>query len=163
VGDARVGVVVRGQHHRLRAHPTCPHHRHGAVHPVHSRLVGRGQHHPPRAAAAHDDRLPAQLGVREQRDAGVEGVHVDVQDRAAGVIPRRTAGWAERRHRSPAHVGPPPARRHITVGSATHGEQVQLGRDVTEGQPVRQGPARAPAGQLTRRARRRDSASGPGR
>jgi hypothetical protein len=59
--------------------------RHGAANTEAPRLVG-GRGDDATGAAADDDRLAAQLRPAADLDAGVEGVHVDVQDRAARVV-----------------------------------------------------------------------------
>ena len=69
-----------------------PAHRHGRVDAVLAGLVGGGQHHAPTAHAPDDHRLPAQLGTPGDLHRGEEGIHVHVQDGAAGVVVAQAGG-----------------------------------------------------------------------
>ena len=104
-----VNVVVVGRdHHRLRAQPAGPGRRHRRADAVLAgEVVGR-QHHPA-LAAADDHRHVPQVGPVADRHRRVEGVHVDVQDRAV-----RTTGQPSR----------PPAPGS---GGSAGGDDVQLG------------------------------------
>ncbi len=84
-GGPGVAVVVRWQHDSLRAQPPRLGHRHRRVDAEPPRLVRGGEHHPA-LLTAHDDRPPEEVGAVEELDGGEERVHVDVQDRAAGVV-----------------------------------------------------------------------------
>ena len=79
--DLGVVLMVAGQEHRVGAQATRPHRRHGRVHPVAARLVGRRRDDAARAGSADDHRPAAQLGAAQQLHRRVERVHVDVQDR----------------------------------------------------------------------------------
>ena len=64
---------------RLRA-------RHRAAHAELARLVTRGTDDAARTGAADDDRLAGELRPSTDLDRCEERVHVDVQDRAAGIV-----------------------------------------------------------------------------
>ena len=66
-------------------------HRHRRVHAHGARLVGRREDDAA-LATADDDRLAAELGTGDELDGCVEGIHVDVEDRAAGVIGAQAGG-----------------------------------------------------------------------
>ena len=83
---ARDRRAVDRQEHRVRAQPPGARGRHRAAHAVLPRLVAGGAHHAARTRAADHHRLAAQLGPLAHLDRGEERVHVDVQDRAAGVV-----------------------------------------------------------------------------
>ena len=81
------GVVAHAhrQEDGLRAQPPGRGHRHGAVDAARAGLVGGGADDAAAAQTADDDRPAAQLGPVPLLDRGVEGVHIDVQDRERGV------------------------------------------------------------------------------
>ena len=133
-----------------RAQPPSPPHRHRAVHAVLPRLVGRGEHHRPGAQAADDDGLPAQLRAASQLDAGEEGVHVDVQDRAARVVTRPLARGDDPLQLSAAHDGA--QRRSARTCSGSRSRR-------TPGR--RQPPARARPGRRPPAGRRRSVPPAP--
>ena len=120
LGHGRVRVMPGRDEDRLRAQPPGPRHRHGRMHPERPRLVGRGEDHAAAGGRAHDHRLPGQFGPVTDLDAGVEGVHVHVQDVAAGV--GRLVAHGSRARRSG------PAARGSSVP-----EHVELGGEVVEG------------------------------
>ena len=65
---------------------SSPPDRHRRPHPERAGLVRRGKHHAAAAGSAHDDRLAGELRPVPDLHAGVEGIHVDVQDVASRVI-----------------------------------------------------------------------------
>src|SRR5690606_28160316 len=86
LGDLGVLPVTGRDDRRLRAEPPRPAHRHGRVDAERPGLIGGAEHHAAPGGRADDHRAAVQLGPFEQLDAGEEGVHVDVEDRAAGVV-----------------------------------------------------------------------------
>ena len=107
-GCLRVGGAVGRTTTAPRAQPQGASHRHRAAHAVPARLVrGRGDN--AARSAADDDRLAAQVGIVADLDAGEERVHVDVQDRAAGVVAvgASRCAWDVG---AAAHVGSVPVR-----------------------------------------------------
>src|SRR5579859_5716117 len=89
LGGRGVDPVPGRDEYRLWAQPTRPHDRHGRADPERASRVRRGQDHAAAAGRAHDDRLARELGPVPDLDAGVEGVHVHVQDVTARVVRRR--------------------------------------------------------------------------
>ena len=83
-GHGGVDPVAGRDEDRLRAQPPRPGHRHRRTDPE-RRGPRRSRKHHPAAAAADDHRLPGEFGLVTDLDAGVEGVHVDVEDVTAGV------------------------------------------------------------------------------
>jgi hypothetical protein len=81
-----VGRHVRRQEHRLRAQPPRLAARHRAADAERSRLVAGRADHAARPGPAHHHRPAAQFGSAPHLDRGEERVHVDVQDRAPGVV-----------------------------------------------------------------------------
>ena len=55
-------------------------------------------------SAADDDRLAAELGTGDELDGCVEGIHVDVEDRAAGVIGAQAGGPRDTAQLTAAHA-----------------------------------------------------------
>lgn len=119
--DLPVGRQVRRDDDRLRAHPPRHRHRHRRVHTERAGLVGGREHDRP-LLAADDDRPSAQLWPASQLDRGEEGIHVDVQDRAAvllgaPVAPGAVGAWPAA-HRSPVtRRGPLPRARGPGTGA----------------------------------------------
>ena len=132
VGDPAVEAVVGREHRRLRAQPPGPRHGHGGGDPEAASLIGGREHHAA-VAPADDDGSAHQVGVAEQGRRRVEGVHVDVQDRAAGVV-RRAVGGALRQGELPAAHGRPPRGRSRPAASAAAG-----GSGASRGQRVSRG------------------------
>jgi hypothetical protein len=102
-----IGVEVDRQQDRVGRQLRRLHHAHAGEHAQRPRLVGRGGDHaapdvvahPGKSAAAVGEqfrlvdaapadhhRLAAQLGIAQQLDRGIEGVHVQVCDAARGHI-----------------------------------------------------------------------------
>ena len=128
VGRRAVGGAVRRQHDGVRAAAQGLGHRHGAADAVAAGLVGRRRHHAAVAAADHD-RPAAQLRAALDLDAGVEGVHVDVQHRAAGVVAVPGPGRA-------GQVGATTHRSSIVARAGAAGEQVDARGEVGERRPA---------------------------
>ena len=80
--DLLVDIEARLAEHQSRAQPRRPHRRHRRAYPERARLVARGRDHPALGRAADRDRLAAQRWVVALLDAGVERVHVDMDDLA---------------------------------------------------------------------------------
>ena len=129
LGDLGVAGEVGFDDDRLRTEPAGLAHRHRRGHAEPARLVGRRQHHGPVPAAADDDRLPAQVGPVDEGRGRVEGVHVDVEHGAAGVVRLAVTGPPWRGVLTPAH-GP-----HLGWGLA--GRRQPAGRRVRR--PARKG------------------------
>ena len=76
--------MAGGDEDRLGAQPAGAGNRHRRTDPRNAGLVGRGQHHPA-AAATDDHRQPGEFRLVADLDAGVERVHVGVEDVTACV------------------------------------------------------------------------------
>lgn len=82
--DRPVQPEARHQIGGMRGEPARLPHRHRRVHPELPRLVRRRGHDTARTEPAHDDRFPAQARLRRLLRRGVEGIHVEMQDRGRG-------------------------------------------------------------------------------
>ena len=153
LGDGAVDPVARRHEHGLRAQPPRPADRHGRPHPERARLVAGRQHHAAAADGAHDHRFPGQLRPVPHLDAGVERVHVHVQDAAAGVVrglPRlahrypRTWNWAAKSWNAgcAATASSRPCSAWAAPGSAS---ATTLGTRSAKTRTPRAGPGRSPA------------------
>ncbi len=57
-------------------------HRHGGVHAKLANLVAGGRYDSAARGSANDERLPRQRGIVAHFDGCVEGIHIDMQNRA---------------------------------------------------------------------------------
>jgi hypothetical protein len=80
----RIGLEAWAHHDRGGCPAHRLDHRHRAAHPEPAHLVGGGQDHPAPGISAHDHRQAPQLGMIALLDRRIEGVHVEVNDRAFG-------------------------------------------------------------------------------
>jgi hypothetical protein len=96
-----VALEVAADDHQFGAQAAGPHHRHRAVDPEASGLVRGSGDDPSASLAPHDHRPSLQRRIVPLLDGGVEGVHVDVQDRFGDLRPSRRHDPASPNARSP--------------------------------------------------------------
>lgn len=104
IGHRGIEVVIGSEHGRLWAQPPGARHRHGGSDAEGAGFVGRGQHDAARAAA-DDDGAAYEVRAAEEGRGGKEGVHVDVEHRAAGVVGGAIARSRRGPELTPTHGG----------------------------------------------------------
>src|SRR5699024_6484440 len=90
-GNFTVSIETRGNEHTRGAKPPGPGAGHRRAYAILPGFVAGCRHHAARAAATHHDRAAAQFGMITLFNAGVEGIHVDMDDGAVTHIDDRAS------------------------------------------------------------------------